>query len=203
MLWDPFWDDLIPSVDRAAQTGWPSIEQLARSVDATYGRLAVDGLDRIRGALTTLLLERMEPHVLGLATPRLEVRSYFHASLLAHAVVLRGRACTEAALDRDVRLAESLERGAETRALMLLTVLRHDMMVLHARTQRLIAGTLPPQPVISEAVLGFPLVMPLLADGLEDASEQIPALTQLPDGEWAMNGEPILSRRISSRMAAR
>jgi hypothetical protein len=196
VMWDVFWDELIPAADVAASSGWPAVTKAAQVVLDTYGPSDVDALDRIRGAVTTALLERLERHVFGFAAPRLDVRTYFHAALVPHAVVLRGRARTEEALANQATLLEWSEPDAATRALMLLTMLRRDMMVMHARKQRLLARTLPPPPPHEPAVPGFALLLPLIADALPDAHERIPVIAQQPDGEWLMNGVPILSRRL-------
>jgi len=113
--------------------------------------------------------------------------------------VLRGRARTEEALANQAMLIARPEPDAATRALMLLTILRRDMMVMHARKQRLLARTLPPPPPHEPAVPGFALLLPLLADALPDANERIPLIAQQPDGEWLMDGVPILSRRMMAR----
>jgi hypothetical protein len=199
VMWDVFWDELIPAAEVAANAGWPAVAEVAQSVVGIYGPADVDAFDRIRGAVTTALLERLEPHVFGFAEPRLDVRTYFHAVLVPHAVVLRGRARTEEALANQAMLIERREPDAATRALMLLTILRRDMMVMHARKQRLLARTLPPPPPHEPAVPGFALLLPLLADALPDANERIPVIAQQPDGEWLMDGVPILSRRTMPR----
>ena len=198
MTWDVFWDELIPAAEMAANSGWPVVAEAAQVVVDTYGPADVDALDRIRGAVTTALLERLEPHVFGIAEPRLDVRTYFHAALVPHAVVLRGRARTEEALANQATLIERPEPDAATRALMLLTILRRDMMVMHARKQRLLARTLPPPPPHEPAVPGFALLLPLLEDALPDANERIPVIAR-QDGEWLMDGVPILSRRTMPR----
>ena len=195
VMWDVFWDELIPAAEGAADSGWPAVAQAAQFVVDTYGPADVDRLDRIRGAVTTALLERLEPHIFGFAEPRLDVRTYFHAAVVAHAVVLRGRARTEEALADQTTILARPEPDAATRALMLLTMLRRDMMVMHARKQRLLVRTLPPPPPHEPAVPGFALLLPLLADALPDANERIPVIGRQPDGEWLMDGVPILSRR--------
>jgi hypothetical protein len=195
LLWDVFWNELIPAADAAANAGWPAVADASQSVVDSYGRTDVDALDRIRGAVTTALLERLEPHVFGFAEPRLDVRTYFHAALGPHAVVLHGRARTEEALANPAMLIERPEPDAATRALMLLTMVRRDMMVMHARKQRLLVRTLPPPPRHEPAVPGFALLLPLLDDALPDANERIPVITRAPGGEWLMDGVPILDRR--------
>jgi hypothetical protein len=195
VMWDVFWDELIPSAEVAADSGWPAVARTAQGFVDTYGPADVDALDRIRGAVTTALLERLEPHVFGFARPRLDVRTYFHAALVPHAVVLRGRARTEAALANQATLLEWPEPDVATRALMLLTMLRRNTMIMHARKQRLFDRTMPPPPPHEPAVPGFALLLPLLADALPDANERIPVIAQQADGEWLMNGVPVLSRR--------
>jgi hypothetical protein len=194
-LWDVFWDELIPAAEVAANAGWPAVADASQFVVDSYGRADVDVLDRIRGAVTSALLERLEPHVFGFAEPPLDVRTYFHAALGPHAVVLHGRERTEEALANPAMLIERPEPDAASRALMLLTMLRRDMMVMHARKQRLLVRTLPPPPRHEPAVPGFALLLPLLGDALPDPKERIPVFTRQPGGGWLMDGVPIISRR--------
>ena len=175
--WDLFWNDVIPDVRHAAATPeWLAIEEVAGRLRATHGAAGVDALDLVRGAVTTALLERMEPHVLVTKAPRLTVPSYFHASLAAHAIVLRGRAATEQALGSDQALLAAVDADSEARGLKLIGALRFEMLAMHARKQRLLAHMLPDQPPPPAGVPGFTLVMPRLADALPEPEERLPLL---------------------------
>ena len=194
-LSDRFWRDVIPSARGAADSGWPSIDAGARRLASSRTAADMNGLDRIRGAVTTALLERMDPFVLRQAAPALVVPSYFHASVVAHAVVLAGRHAVEQALrDEDV-LRGWADTQCYERGLMLLAFFRRDMLAMHARKHRLIAAVLPPPAPHNPAVPGFALLLPLLACALPDPSERIPVVTQLPSGTWTCDGSPVLTGR--------
>jgi hypothetical protein len=183
-LWETFWNDVVPAVRDAAPRGWSAIEDLAQRLKCTYGPLDLNALDQVRGAVTTAVLERLDPHVLGRSTPRLEVPSYFHASLLAHAVVLDGAGRTEEALANPIVLLDGWTPDVAARGLMFITAMTPDMMALHARTQRVMAAALPPSPPPAAAVPGFVRVMPLLSAAFIEPGESIPVSTQRSDGEW-------------------
>ena len=57
-LWPEFWDVLVPRARAACDAGWTDVERLARDVRSRSGPAKMDGFDRIRGAVTTALLER-------------------------------------------------------------------------------------------------------------------------------------------------
>ena len=113
--WERFWNKVIPAAAGAVDGGWVSVRQLARQIKQADGGTDLDDLDRIRGAVATALLERMDPHLLGHVEPRLTLRSYFHGSLLAHAILLRGRAAVEEALANEARFLENKESDWEQR----------------------------------------------------------------------------------------
>lgn len=192
-LWEPFWSDVIPAADAAVRAGWPAVEALARDLERKHGALGLDALDRVRGAVTTALLERIEPHVLRLVEPRHDVRSYFHAALQANGLTLSGGARVNDALSDVAVLRQAMAATEETRGLMLLTAFRPGTMALHARKYRLAARVLPAAPPPPDVLPGFSLVMPELGEALVDPDERIPTIVQLPDGNWTIDGAPILS----------
>jgi hypothetical protein len=199
-LWEPFWHDVIPAATRASDAGWSCAGPLARQLKQAYGLSGFDDLDRIRGAVATALLERMDPHVLGLAEARFKVRSYFHASLHAHAVMLRGQAQVERALADEAVLLEGDASDSELRGLVLLTIFHFDMMEAHARAHRLMTTTLPPAAPVSEVVPGFLHVVPLLAAALAEPDEHIPDIQQQADGEWTIDGVPVMEHYRTGRV---
>jgi hypothetical protein len=192
-LWQPFWEDVLPAAATAARGGWRDVEALARSLEHRYGAPGMDAFDRVRAAVTTALLERIEPHVLGLATPARAVRSYFHASLLAHDVVLSGLERTDDALADASVLIDWPAPDADTRGLMLLMVFRRGVLTLHASTYRLAQRALPASPPPAGVVPGFGLLLPEIAEALPDPGERLPAITHMANGDWAIDGVPILS----------
>jgi hypothetical protein len=197
-LWPEFWDVVVPSARTACDAGWTDVDRFARDAASRYGAATMDGFDRIRGAVTTALLERLEPRVLGREVPSIKPRSYFHASLWAHALLVGDTARLARALSDPRATSEEDVNGddVESRGLMVLTVFRHDLMTMHARKQRVLASLrLPLFPALS-VVPGFPLVMPALAAGLRDADERLPVLAETASGEWTFNGTPVLERRL-------
>jgi len=194
--WEEFWDQWIPCAREACRAGWPAVIRHADRLRASMPSSDIDALDRIRGAVTTALLERIEPHVLAVEKPMLDVASYFHASLLVHAVTLRGHEGTDAVLQDPLPLIQAPDPDFETQGLRLLTLLRPDMMELHARKQRMLATMLLPPPPPTKALPGFSRVMPPLAAALPDADERLPVLDRTVAGEWRINGVLFTERRL-------
>jgi hypothetical protein len=189
--WELFWDELAPAVRRASAIGWGAIVELSRRWIATHGPLVMNELDRVRGAVATALLEKMDPHVLGHARPALSVPSYFHAALRANTLLFDGQArCGEILADRSA-LLDRASSAAEEPGLMLLAVFYPDSMVAHARKYRLLRALTLSHPAVPAVVPGFHLVLPALAAGLPDPEERLPHLVQLPSGEWELNGAPL------------
>ncbi|HLH29625.1 MAG TPA: lipase maturation factor family protein [Terriglobia bacterium] len=186
LLWQTFWEDVIPNSKNAVQGGWAEVDALSIRLKKTYGPIDLEHLDCIRAALMTALMERLEP--------RTKVRSYFHAALIANVILLYGPQYTGAALrDGTCRPAET-ESEIESKGLMVFTVFRRNMMRQHAKKHRLAEQTLPPMAPPPDGIPGFSLTTHLLARGLPDAVEKIPELRQGPDGKWSMNGVLILER---------
>ena len=198
--WTAFWDGIVPPLRAACDSGWIDVERFARDLSRDHDPAALNAFDRIRGAVTTALLERIEPRVLTSAAGRIEPRSYFHVALWAH----RALAGDPERLVRALRDPASVDAAdvtapdVEARGLMVLTAFRRDLMTLHARKQRLLAGlqmaTPPPSPVVP----GFALALPTLAAGLPDPEERLPALKMLADGNWTCDGVPVITR-VSAR----
>lgn len=197
-LWPEFWDVLVPRARQACDSGWTEVDRVARDVVSRYGAVTMNGLDRIRGAVTTALLERLEPRVLGRGGPAIKPRSYFHVSLWAHALLTGDTAHVAHALSDPRAISEEdvNGRGVESRGLMVLTVFRRDLMTLHARKHRVLDTLRLPLFPEAPVVPGFPLAMPALAAGLRDPDERLPALAMTPSGDWTFNGTLISDRRL-------
>jgi hypothetical protein len=184
--WEAFWNDVVPAVRDAERKGWPAVEVLASRLKEQYGPLDLNALDRVRGAVTTAVLERLDPYLLGRRTPRLDVPSYFHASLLAHGVVLDGPERTSEALANPLVLLGTWTPEITMRALRFVAAFAPETIALHARTLRVTSSALPPSPPPPEPVPGFARVLPLLAAAFIQPDESVPVATQRPDGEWVV-----------------
>ena len=194
--WTTLWNEIVPRLRGACDSGWKDVEGLAGDLANHFDPAGLDAFDRIRGAVTTSLLERIEPRVMPGARSRIEPRSYFHLALWAHAV-LAGEPEPLARALRDpasINAAEVTAPDVEVRGLMVLTAFRRDLMTLHARKQRLLANlqvaALPRSPVVP----GFALALPTLAAGLLDPDERLPVLKMLPDGNWTYGGVLLITR---------
>jgi Lipase maturation factor len=182
--WQSFWDGFVPAARDAMLSGWSAVDALAGRLEQSYGSIALEHFDEIRGALATALVERLEPE--------LKVRSYFHAYLAAHVLLLHGPARIEEALRSGTCVLTETESEIESRGLMVFTFLRRDMIHMHARKQRLAEQTLPLPGPPPEGLPGFGLTIAILARALPDPSEHIPVVVQDADGEWSMNGLSLL-----------
>ena len=197
-LWPEFLDAVLPRIRAACEAGWTEVEGLARALRAQHGASKMDAFDRIRGALTTALLERVEPRVLRRGGPPLVPRSYFHVSLWAHASVGGHLAGLERALaDPGAVTSDEINAaGVDARGLMVLAVFRPALMTLHARKHRVIELLQLVDPPSSPLLPGFPIVMPLLAASLRDPDERLPALAMTASGDWTYNGILVPARRL-------
>jgi hypothetical protein len=194
--WTAFWDGIVPPLRTACDAGWSEVERFARDLSNNYDAAVLNAFDRIRGAVTTALLERIEPRVLTRTAGRIEPRSYFHVALWAHTALAGDPARLVRAL-RDpasVDAADVTALDVEARGLMVLTAFRRDLMILHARKQRVLAGLQIAAMPYSPVVPGFALALPTLAAGLTDPEERLPVLKMLPDGNWSYNGVPVITR---------
>ena len=189
--WDRFWNEIVPALNRAARGGWEEVDRVAAEIESRLDVAVRADLDRIRGAITTAILERLDPHVLKRAEPALAPKSYFHASLIAHALLLEGPDAVDRALSDTAALVAFARDDRDNIGLMVMTGFRRQLMRQHARKHRLMSVMIPPMDH-PDGVPGFALAMPLLGAGLPDASERFPRLTQLADGNWLCNDRPIV-----------
>ncbi|MEO6877939.1 MAG: lipase maturation factor family protein, partial [Gemmatimonadaceae bacterium] len=97
-LWPRFWNEIVPVAAACAESRWASLASNQAALVTAFGASTLDAFDRVRGAVTMALLVTMEPYLFGREQPRLTVESYFHASLLAHQLVLDGLDACEARL---------------------------------------------------------------------------------------------------------
>ena len=197
--WTEFWDAVIPQVRRACDAGWDSVDDLGRELASWHPAVRMDAFDRIRGAVTTALLERIEARVVHRHPDHIEPRSYFHLSLWAHMLIAGDDAHLAHVLgDISVVTPEDVNGPAvEALGLMVWTVFRRDLMTLHARKHRLLATLQLPALPDSKAVPGFPLVLPTLAAGLRDRDERLPVLAMTTTGDWMADGVLLLDRRLT------
>jgi hypothetical protein len=190
--WNPFWNEIVPALSTAARSGWEEVDRVATEIEARLEVNVRADLDRVRGAVTTAILERLDPHLLKLAEPALAPASYFHASLTAHALLLEGEAAVDRALADPARLLAFAQEERDNTGLMVMTGFRRQLMRQHARKHRLMSVMLPFPMTHPDGVPGFALAMPLLGAGLPDGSERFPRLTQLADGNWLCNDRQIV-----------
>lgn len=156
-----FWDALVPSLGPARLDRLMDVSsQLrARFDDATMRRL-----ERVMGALTFLLTERLASGARGVDLP-----GDFHRALFAHHVVGAGRAAFDAALANPSRAAEVAPGFTLETGLFHLGVFRVETLRFHAQKLRVAAAVWGEQ-LLASPLRGVPDVYPLLARHFVDAS---------------------------------
>ncbi len=190
-LWGPFWDEIVPVAAACAETRWASLASNQAALVSAFGEATIDAFDRVRGAVTMALLVRMEPHLFGRAQPRLAVDSYFHASLLAHQLVLDGLdACEERLADPRLMTPVRLD---EYSGFALYALLRGDAIPFHARKARMLEVVLPSARPPAALLPGFHKTLPFLAGATQGTGERFPRIEQRTNGEWVMDGVPMLT----------
>jgi hypothetical protein len=190
-LWPSFWDDVVPIAAAAARTRWSCLDTARVALTSAHDACTIDRFDRVRGAITMALLVRMEPHLFGREEPPIVVESYFHASLLAHQFVLDGLdACEERLADPRRMTAVALDEYA---GFALFALLRGSAIAFHARKGRLLGVVLPSARPPAAALPGFHRTLPFLAGAMHETGECYPDIVQLADGEWAVDGVPMVT----------
>ncbi len=205
-LWDVYWNEVIPGLKKVCDeclvsTSYPSSSSSSPSsssssraspdsvrgnwlpvvaygveLERKYGALNVHRLDAIRGLVATLLLERMEPHLLALREPQFKVSSYFQAAVAGNSVMLGGPEAVHKAQGDVVKVLGEVcaSQAAEDLGLMMLIAFRPQTYMLHARKSRLAEVLYPKTPPPPDELPGFGKLMPKLAIVLPDEKDALP-----------------------------
>ena len=214
---DAFYEDFVPfAAARGALSKWAKDGGLPAAAEEARGRWGgrlLYAFELCLGGVTLRLVTLLEELHLRRALPHLgngsgTVPSYFHLTLLAHCIVLKGKTAVGAALRSTegaaaaaaaVSAAELAERG-----LSFYGVLWVDAMIFHARkhwvaheTQRKFSA--PPEWREPVVLPGFLLLLPTIGAALAPlvcADQHFPTLVPPgPLGDWtigdaAKNGRP-------------
>lgn len=179
-----FWEEVVPLA--ASKRGdFRGARRTADALVARFGRETVLRAERIAERYVYLLRTRLEPHLWGDATPRIERRSDFRFHTLLHEIILDGRDSFERVLAEPGLAAERAQRQTDESALHLMAVFRPEIMAFHVQTQRIAKRITTALDMFIPGILEFRDV--LTRDAPED-EVWLPVCERSEDGEWTVSG---------------
>ncbi len=178
-----FWQAFIPAVKPAQVGSWCDLPDVVRMVGTRFVHEELRDFERIAMLLALGLAARLEDRVFGEPSRALPVPSYLHVGMLAHRLLLDGRATFgRALLDADLveHAAVNLQVAEGAR---LWGVFRYETFAYHARFYRraeqiAVLEWQAPAP-------GFGLLRPFLSGELVENDPWSTAVTRaIADGSW-------------------
>jgi hypothetical protein len=152
---DFFFDQLVPLIQRAApdRSTWDRLPDVVVGVRSICDEQKLFVAERILGRLTVLLNARLEPLFFQEAKlGKLELPTYFHLTMLAHQILLGGRAIYEE-IYRRPELAVGMAEGLGIASgCYLMGIFQYDGLIFQAQKRRLVtrfvspARVAPPNP---------------------------------------------------------
>jgi len=200
---DAFWNDFLPIVQRGekAAANWGELPRAVAEVRAQYDTQELYAFERITGRLTTMIVAKLEPYFFQERKPRLEVKTYYHLSLLAQQVILEGREAFEMLYREPERAADYVSKLDIAKGCYLMATFQYEAMIFQAQKRRLTTRFLfPERPggmtkydrdaiVVLEQLSGAMELMVFLEDKFRGPEfeagfpERYPTFAHRPDGE--------------------
>ena len=200
---ETFWNDFLPIVQRGekAAPNWGELPRVVGDVRAQYDAQKLYAFERITGRLTTMIVAKLEPYFFQQRKPRLEVKTYYHLSLLAQQVILEGREAFEMLYRDPERAADEVSKLDIAKGCYLMATFQYEAMIFQAQKRRLTTRFLfPERPggmtkydrdaiVVLEQLSGAMELMVFLEDKFRGPEfeagfpERYPTFVHRPDGE--------------------
>jgi hypothetical protein len=203
---EAFWNEMLPLV----QSGDPRtrtfdrVPETVRALRAKYDVHQLYVFERIVGRLTTMLVAKLEPYFFRDKKPILEVKTYYHLSLLANQVILEGEAAFERLYRNPEQSPGYVDKVSMAEGVYLMTMFQYEAMIFQAQKRRLTQRFLfPERPggmtkydrdanILLEQLSGAMELMTFLEDKFigpefdHGFPEKYPTFTHQPDGEVAV-----------------
>ncbi|MET0591381.1 MAG: hypothetical protein ABW133_01695, partial [Polyangiaceae bacterium] len=203
---EAFWNDVLPlvRVGDPKTLGFDKVPDAAAALRAKYDAHQRYVFERILGRLTTMLVAKLEPYFFRDKTPILDLKSYYHLSLLASQVILEGEAAFEALYKNPESARDYVAKMTMAEGVYLMTMFQYEAMIFQAQKRRLTKRFLfPERPggmtkydqdaiVVLEQLSGAMELMVFLEDKFlgpefdQGFPEHYPTFVHQPDGEVAV-----------------
>jgi hypothetical protein len=145
---DAFWNDFLPLVRGGdPQTNsWTKLPQVIEEVRSKYGAHDLYVFERLAGRLTTMIVSKLEPLFFGeRGKPSLEVKTYYHLSLLAQQVILDGEAAFAALYAHPEKAIEYVDKLSIAEGCYLMATFQYEALIFQAQKRRLTTRFLFPE----------------------------------------------------------
>jgi hypothetical protein len=144
---DAFFDDFLPIAARGEHSApnWGGLPRVVADVRARYDAHELYVFERITGRLTTMIVAKLEPYFFQERKPRLEVKTYYHLSLLAQQVILEGREAFESLYREPERAVDYVSKLDIGKGCYLMATFQYEAMIFQAQKRRLTTRFLFPE----------------------------------------------------------
>jgi len=141
-----FWSEFVAFAAQHDRRDWKGLRALVERARERFGMQRLHAFERIAGRYTALLFARLEPlflerglwPVLGRVKPTLDVKTHYHLRLLAHHIVVEGKATYDAVAREPARAVAHAAELSMPSGHFLLALFRYESMVYQAQKLRLI-----------------------------------------------------------------
>ena len=145
---DAFFNDFLPLVQQGSpgDCGWTKLPSVVAELRGKFDAPHLYVFERLAGRLTTMIVALLEPMFLGQGgKPELEVKTYYHLSLLAQQVLLEGPSAFESLYRRPASAVEYVKKLDFARGCYLMAVFQYEALIFQAQKRRLTTRFLFPE----------------------------------------------------------
>ena len=145
---DAFWNEFVPMAQSGTpgQNEWSELPRVVAKLRAQFDAHRLYVFERIAGRLTTMIVAQLEPLFFGeRGRPRLEVKTYYHLSLLAQQVICEGEPAFDALYGRPERAAAYVNELTIAKGAYLMAIFQYEALVFQAQKRRLTTRFLFPE----------------------------------------------------------
>ncbi|HYF03152.1 MAG TPA: lipase maturation factor family protein [Patescibacteria group bacterium] len=178
------WNEFLP-LFHSREKNWAELPALSELLKARYTFKEIQALEILWNRLAIMLGEKLQPYFLGVKTPKLEIKKYFHFGLFIHHIIGKGREAFEFALENPAEASVFLKDFSLEKAFFHTAIFWFDMLVYQARKIRWGQRSQPAEPP-SEVIPGFADLLPFLGQQFTEIGEENwPAIHKDErNGEW-------------------
>ncbi len=135
---DEFWNVVWPMVRGDGTGDWNQLTPVVKRLTSRYSPKQLHLLERVLGRLSLFLVAKLEQlYFADNGQPKLELKTYFHVSMMAHYILLKGRPAYEAAVADPASTIPLAAELTMANGCYLLGVFQYDAVVFQAQKRRL------------------------------------------------------------------
>ena len=145
---DAFFDDFLPMVQQGSpgEYGWTKLPSVVAELRGKFDVPRLYVFERLAGRFTEMIVALLEPMFFGESgKPPLELKTYYHLSLLAQQVLLEGSSAFESLYRRPESAVDYAKKLDFARGCYLMAVFQYEALIFQAQKRRLTTRFLFPE----------------------------------------------------------